>query len=369
LSVEPIVTKEERIREFLGEQTAAGSPPGAVFASREPGHEIVVARGDAVVVPERIAATEETIFDLASLTKTLATTLLAAIEIEAGRLELDAPVSTVLDEFDRDDKRHITFRELLTHTSGLDRWAPFYVHVDDPDDVLGDIAEMALDYPTGSRVLYSDPNFITLGRALERMGGASLDRLFADRIAAPLGLVSTGFCPDLALRPRIAASEIGNEHERVMTGERGAGYTAWRKAVIWGEVHDGNAHFLGGVAGHAGLFGTAREAAVIAEQFLPGSRLLTDEATFALFRTNFTEGLESHRSIGWMLASSPESSAGDAMPPDAFGHTGFTGTSVWVDPHARRVNVLLTNRTHPTYASPPLNAMRRRLNALAAGRE
>jgi CubicO group peptidase (beta-lactamase class C family) len=149
-----------------------------------------------------------------------------------------------------------------------------------------------------------------------------------------------------------------------MAGDEARGYTAWRTEVVWGEVHDGNAHFLGGVAGHAGLFGTARETARLAEQFLPGSALLSREETLRLFTTNFTPGLDEHRSIGWMLASTPDSSAGAALPPDAFGHTGFTGTSVWVDPHARRVNVLLTNRTHPAYASPPMTAIRRRLNEL-----
>jgi CubicO group peptidase (beta-lactamase class C family) len=135
--------------------------------------------------------------------------------------------------------------------------------------------------------------------------------------------------------------------------------------VLWGEVHDGNAHFLGGVAGHAGLFGPAREVARVAEQFLPGSLLLSREETFAAFRTNFTPGLEEHRSLGWMLASTPGSSAGPALPPHAFGHTGFTGTSVWVDPRAARVFVLLTNRTHPTYNAPPMTEIRRRVHELA----
>jgi CubicO group peptidase (beta-lactamase class C family) len=150
-----------------------------------------------------------------------------------------------------------------------------------------------------------------------------------------------------------------------MAGDEAAGYAGWRTEVVWGDVHDGNAHFLGGVAGHAGLFGTVREVARIAEQFLPGSSLLSHGDTFAAFRTNYTPGLEEHRSIGWMLASTPESSAGPALPLDAFGHTGFTGTSVWIDPHAARVFVLLTNRTHPIYNAPPMRDIRRRVHELA----
>jgi CubicO group peptidase (beta-lactamase class C family) len=131
-------------------------------------------------------------------------------------------------------------------------------------------------------------------------------------------------------------------------------------------VHDGNAHFLGGVAGHAGLFGTAPEVALLAAQFLPGSRLLAKESTFRLFQENLTPGMEEHRSIGWQLASTPDSAAGPALPPHAFGHLGFTGTSAWVDPERGRIYVFLTNRTHPVRRDIPINAIRRRVHELAS---
>jgi len=152
-----------------------------------------------------------------------------------------------------------------------------------------------------------------------------------------------------------------------MCGEAEARFAGWRTEVVWGEVHDGNAHFLGGAAGHAGLFGTAREAALLARQFLPGSLLLRDDATLELFRTNLTPGLEEHRSVGFQLASTPDAAAGSALPPDAFGHLGFTGTSAWADPHSRRAVVFLTNRTHPARRDAPFNAIRRRVNELALG--
>ena len=353
---------------YLDERIAAGDVPGAVAVVDEAGRELAaVARGDAVVVPERIAATVDTIFDLASLTKPLATTLLALMAVEAGTIRLDDPAAVYLDEFDREGVRGITLRHLLTHTSGLPKWVPLYVTPGDPARVVAAIAALPLVAPIGADVLYSDPNFIVLGIALERATGRTLDILFDVAVARPLGLASTGFRPEPSARGRIAASETGNAYERGMAGELAGDYSAWRTDVVWGEVHDGNAHFLGGVAGHAGLFGTAREATRLAEQFLPGGALLHEPATLALVRTNFTPGGAEHRSIGWMLASSPNCSAGPAMPPDAFGHTGFTGTSVWVDPHARRVVTLLTNRTHPTFASPPMTTIRRTLNALAAG--
>lgn len=347
---------------FLDERIAAGDFPGAVVCARGGGREALVARGHAVLVPERIPALPGTIFDLASLTKVLSTTLLVALELEAGALTLDDPVSTHFEEFRH---RHVTLRHLLTHTSGLPKWRPLYLEAGDPARVPAVIAGLPLEYEPGTRVVYSDPNFIALGIVLERVTGLALDRLFDERIARPLGLARTGFRPDPSLRPEIAASETGNAYEREMCGESGDAFQDWRTGIIWGEVHDGNAHFLGGVAGHAGLFGTAGETATIAGQFLSGSRLLHDPAIFAQFRDNLTPGLEEHRSIGFQLASTPDSAAGPSLPPDAFGHLGFTGTSLWVDPHRARTVVFLTNRTHPVRRDLPFNEIRRQVNALA----
>jgi CubicO group peptidase (beta-lactamase class C family) len=163
----------------------------------------------------------------------------------------------------------------------------------------------------------------------------------------------------------IAACETGNAYERNTCAETNAGeYQNWRQDVIWGQVHDGNAHFLGGAAGHAGLFSTAEETLVLASQFL-GGRLLKPEAV-DLFRKNFTAGLNESRSIGWMLAETSGSSAGPALPPDSFGHTGFTGTSCWIDPQHERIFILLTNRTHAR-ALPfvNINSVRRQFHSLA----
>ena len=134
--------------------------------------------------------------------------------------------------------------------------------------------------------------------------------------------------------------------------------------MIWGEVHDGNAHFLGGVAGHAGLFSTAREVFQLVNQFLPGSSLVGPDA-LGLFRENLTEGRDTARSIGWILASTSDCSAGPALPPTGMGHNGFTGTSIWMDPGKRRVFILLTNRIHPHVAGTDMKGIRQRFNALA----
>jgi serine-type D-Ala-D-Ala carboxypeptidase len=360
-------TQHSALSTYLDERIAAGDFPGCVALVRERGRDFaLVAHGNAVVTPELIPVTPETIFDLASLTKTLATTLLVLIESEARRLRLDDPVAAYIPEFDSDDRRHVTLLHLLTHTSGLPKWRPFYAEPGDPAGVVGALGALPLKYETGTRVVYSDPNFILLGIVLERVAGRSLDALFAERVAAPLGLTRTGYTPAPALRPEIAATERGNAFERRMCGDECARFDGWRTDVIWGEVHDGNAHFLGGIAGHAGLFGTASEVVRIAEQFLPGSSLLRSDESFEAVRTNFTPGLEEHRSVGWQLASTPESAAGPALAPESFGHLGFTGTSAWIDPLRERVYVLLTNRVHPTWRDIPMNTIRRRAHELMA---
>ena len=165
----------------------------------------------------------------------------------------------------------------------------------------------------------------------------------------------------------IAACETGNAYERATSQEMGpTEYANWRENLIWGEVHDGNAHFLGGAAGHAGLFSTATETARIAAQFLSAQSEILSPQTCELFRTNMTGGLEEARSIAWQLAATPESAAGPALPPDSYGHSGFTGTSCWIDPHRERVFVLLTNRTHArSLPFANINSVRRKFHSLA----
>jgi CubicO group peptidase (beta-lactamase class C family) len=379
--------REQNITAMLEERVAAGDFPSAVYLVAERG----VARfgdalGDAVREPARHAATLETIYDLASLTKPLVTGLLTAALVERGRLELDGAVSLYLPEFAREDKRAITVRQLLTHTSGLPAWRPLYLLAKgDPARTLEVIASQPLEQTPGARVVYSDLGFITLGLLLQRASDRPLAQFAREEIFAPLKLARTFFNPERSLQTGVAACESGgNAYERGMC-EAGFGTlpesennpqpeserntppaTNWRDRTIWGEVHDGNAHFLGGAAGHAGLFSTARETLRLAEQFLPRTTRLLAPATCALFRTNMTEGLNEARSFAWQLAATPDSTAGPRLPPDSFGHLGFTGTSCWVDPNEERVFILLTNRTHAR-ALPfvNINSVRRRFHTLA----
>jgi CubicO group peptidase (beta-lactamase class C family) len=361
--------QDEKISSLLAERIAAGDFPSAVYVVAERGEVASAgALGDAVREPEQRAATFDTIYDMASLTKPLITGLLSAQLIEQGELRLDGTVAGYLKEFDVADKRAVTVRQLLTHSAGFPAWRPLYITAGgEKERALGAIASEPLESEPGTHVRYSDLGFITLGFLLERITGAPISEMARREIFEPLELRRTFFNPDLAVRTGVAACEMGNAYERNMCAEMKAGeYGDWRERLIWGEVHDGNAHFLGGAAGHAGLFSTARETLRLASQFIAGRTELLAAETCALFRINMTEGLEEARSVAWQMAATKESSAGPALPPDSFGHTGFTGTSCWIDAARERVFILLTNRTHAR-ALPfvNINSVRRRFHALA----
>jgi len=341
-----------------------------VYVAAKKGNAVFAdALGEAVRDPSEIPATLDTIYDLASLTKPLVTGLLCAKSVEARALALDVPISRYLSEFDQPDKSSITVQQLLTHTSGLPAWRPLYLLAENRDEVLTAIAKEPLQAKPGERVTYSDLGFIALGFLLQRLHGFDLDKLAEREIFAPLQLSLTIFRPGEAARTGIAACENGNAYERDMC-ERdfpAKAYSKWRETTVWGEVHDGNAYFLGGVAGHAGLFSTARETLRIANQFIGYQSELLKPETCELFRANMTPALNEARSFAWQLAATKDSTAGSSLPADAFGHTGFTGTSCWIDAGAERVYILLTNRTHAR-ALPfaNINGVRRQFHTLAS---
>jgi serine-type D-Ala-D-Ala carboxypeptidase len=361
---------EPTISALLRTRIEASDFPSAVYLVTESGRPVFAdAIGNAVVEPYRIAASLQTIYDLASLTKPLVTGLLCARRVDAGELTLDNAVAHYLPEFARTDKQMITVRQLLTHTSGLPAWRPLYILAEgERDRALSVIAAENLEYQPRTRVVYSDLGFIILGFLLERFSGKQISELARVEIFEALRLQSTFFNPEIAMQTGIAACETGNAYERATSRDMSTPrYANWRENVIWGEVHDGNAHFLGGAAGHAGLFSTANETARIAAQFLAAQSEILSPRTCELFTTNMTEGLEEARSIAWQLAATPESAAGLALPPDSFGHSGFTGTSCWIDPHRERVFVLLTNRTHArSLPFANINSVRREFHTLAA---
>jgi CubicO group peptidase (beta-lactamase class C family) len=316
------------IDSFLQREIDLGSFPAAVYAVGSPrGIEIEGALGHAVAVPLRIPATLDTIFDCASLTKPLITTTLA------------------LQQFDLDHRIHgYSVRELLTHTSGLRAWMPLYAY----RDPIAALLREGPDYERGTRVVYSDLNFILLWSAIPNF-------LEKAREQFPEAF----FIPPPELRPRVAATEWGQRYEAKMANRTDL---PKREGLIWGETHDGNSfHLGGGCAGNAGLFATARTVFRLAQawanaELLP--RALVDEAT-----RNLTSGLDDARGLGWQLPTG--SAATSMLSPRAFGHTGFTGTSLWVDPDRDRIMVLLTNRVHPCAAPIAIQAIRGEFHRLA----
>lgn len=359
----------DKISMFLGERIDAGDFPSAVYLVAENG-EIVFqdALGFAVIEDERISARLVTIYDLASLTKVLVTGLLAAMLIDDGQLSVATTLGSVFGNR-AGDKSDLRVIDLVTHTSKLPAWIPFYLFASDPHEIFQRIIETPFADVQES-VTYSDLNFILLGKLVEAITGRPLDAAFDDAIAEPLGLSYTRFCPPANWRANIAASEKGNEHEHRSCIETyddlGVSPLEFRGDIIWGAVHDGNAYFMGGVSGHAGLFSTANEVFKIAQQFLPNHTTLLESSTCELFRTNFTPGMNEDRSFAFQLACTKDSTAGTKMSPESFGHLGFTGTSLWIDPVHEQVFILLTNRTH--HHSLPfanINSVRRRFHDLA----
>jgi len=352
------------IRTFLASCVAKGAMPGATWWVEGPCG--VVSRGavgDAATAPApvREPAGEETSYDLSSLTKPLATALVAALLEDEGRLVPDAPASRVLPELLGSPYERATLVDLASHRAGLPAWRPLYLGASTRDEYVLAISREPPETAAGA-ALYSDLSFILLGAAVERAADESLDALFDARVARPLGLRSTGF----AVRGRrfslAAATEAGNSFERRLAGEPGEGY-AWRTAIPRGEVNDGNAHALGGAAGHAGLFGTAAEVVAIAREILVprkiplsgrGRRRLLDPVAGALSRT-----------FGFTTAALSGAARG-VLPDGAPGHTGFTGTSVWLDPAAGRVYVLLTNRIHPAVPPEDFQPVRLEFHRIAA---
>lgn len=357
---------DTRISALLSERIAAGEFPSAVWLVAKRG-EIVSqgAVGFAVKDTERVPASLDTIYDLASLTKPLAGALLAAILSAKGEIAMRDAVGQWVSGFESGEKDSISIEDLLAHRSGFESWRPFYLEVAGTTRrerlrrIVEKISSLKLEYPPHTRVIYSDLNFLLLTYILESVFGGTLEEAAGKLIFEPLGLESTFFDPPASAVERCAASETGNEYERITAAERGfdvEGYK-WRKGPILGEVHDGNCHFLGGIAAHAGLFATAKETLRMAEQFLPGRSKLLEPKACEAFCENLTPGLEQDRSSGFQLASTRESTAYEILPANAFGHLGFTGTMLWIDPLAERIYILLTNRTHGR--NPPFADLRR----------
>ncbi len=347
---------------FLEESVARRAFPGAVVA---------VGRRDTVLFATGVggltydsgpAPDLHTFYDLASLTKVVGLTTEIMLLVQEHRLDLDAPVTRYVPAF-RAGGDSVTIRQLLTHSSGLPAWRPFYQEAHSRAELLALVNATPLEAPPGTRMVYSDLGAILLTEAVEHITGERVDRVLARSVFRPLGMRETMYNPPASLLPRIAPTEDD----------------PWRGHVIRGEVHDENAAVMDGVSGHAGLFSTAHDLIRFAQMMLDygrvpaapahpaeglrgGARFL-DSATIAAF-TRVQDPAFSSRALGWDTPSQG-SSAGTLLSPQAYGHTGFTGTSIWIDPAKDLFIILLTNRVYPTRKNEQILQVRPRVADLA----
>lgn len=335
---------------------AAGLDPGRlegairlleaeIAAERLPGAVVVIARNGAVAVhralgwaavhPRRRPMTPGTLFDLASLTKVMATLPAVLRLVEMGEIRLDDPLHLFFPEHRGEGREQIRIRHLLTHTAGLPPGSPALREpAASREERIARLAEIRPEAPPGTRIIYSDLGFILLGELVSRVSGRPLERFVREQVHGPLGLAETGYLPRGERAASAAATEFREELGRFQCGD----------------VHDQTAAALGGVAGHAGLFGTAPEVAAYGQMWLDGGRGVLSPAAVAAATQDQTPHIDGpeHRGLGWIVAHERAAflSCGDLFSIGSFGHTGFTGTSLWVDPHRRLVVALLTNRVH-----------------------
>ncbi|MEN3038227.1 MAG: glycoside hydrolase family 3 N-terminal domain-containing protein [Candidatus Kryptonium sp.] len=319
----------------------------AIRDSVTPGAVLLVARNGVIAYHKAFGAysydpysrrvNQNSIYDMASITKVAATTISIMKLYEEGKINLDDPVAKYIPKFAQNGKEKVTIRNLLLHNSGLPSWKPFYKICKTPDEVLDSIYAQPLVYKTGDSTVYSDPGFIVLGKIVEIVSGMPLNEYVKKTFYIPLGMRSTTFLPPKEWVENIAPTE----------------YDSTLGKFVHGVVHDENARALGGVSGHAGLFSNARDIAVLMQMILNGGeyggKRFFKKETVELF----TKRQPNNRGLGWDNALSPygKSALDGAFGENAFGHTGFTGTSAYVYPEKNLIAVLLTNRVHPTRAN------------------
>jgi CubicO group peptidase (beta-lactamase class C family) len=356
--VPTLTTNWQPAMQFLDSAVAAGAAPGAVLAVTHNGDRFVYGTGR-VDQDDATRPGATTIYDLASLTKVVGLTTAAMLAVDEGRLDLDAPVQRYVPGFAGADKERVTARMLLAHASGLPAWRPLFREVATRAEAFALADSTPLDSVPGTADVYSDLGAIVLTQALEAVYHERLDTLLEQRLFRPLGMISTRYLPPESWRDRIAATELD----------------PWRGRVLRGEVHDENAALMDGVSGHAGLFGSAEDLLSFAEWVLEqadgrtGGRITqsdqpSDRPSVRPSIREFTRRQNiipgSSRALGWDTPS-VGSSAGTLLSPTSFGHTGFTGTSLWIDPAHHLAIVLLSNRVNPTRDNPRWAPVRARI--------
>lgn len=307
------------------------------------------AHGHAQITPQEEPMTKDTVFDLASLTKPLATALSIMILKEKKLLNIDDALQNILQWSKGTPHAKKTVRQLLTHTSALPAWYPTYLLP--PKERLEHIVKLTT---TGTEPIYSCLGYIILGKIIEQVSGATLDTFLQESVTRKMGLHTLGFGPVID-KKTVAPTEAGNYHEREMASHYGdVSFMAWRVNVIRGEVHDGNAYYgFGGVAGNAGLFSNISDLITLIRAYL--SAEILSASTLSMMIHQCAGNIE-RRNLGWLVDPFPGS-----LSPESFGHTGFTGTMLVIDPRINLITILLTNAIHPTVRTGIMQPIRRRV--------
>lgn len=335
------------VQQILHEAIAERAFPGAALVVSRQGKVVLETYAGAHTYDsDSVPVSEQTIYDLASLTKVMVTTPLCMKLFEANKLHLEEAVGSVVPEFTEDEGRpeHVTFRHLLAHSSGLPAHRKYYEHAHHAEQVLQQVFATPLEVDPATRAEYSDIGFILLGIAIERLMGATLDVLAHREVFGPLGL-SCSYGP------------LTHVHDVPPTLEA----VDFRDRRICGQVNDENAWVMGGVAGHAGLFGTARDVDTFAQMMLRGGAPLFKPDTVKVFTTRQTSPAGTSRALGWDTPS-PPSQSGKYLSAQSYGHLGYTGTSLWIDPERELAITLLTNRTYPDNTSHKIKQYRPRIH-------
>ncbi len=351
----PIAAYDDQDELFAGayavlrEAIAARAFPAASVAVTHEGKLIALrAFGRFTFDPAAPGVSVQTIFDLASVSKVVATTAMAMVLYERGLLDLEMPVISVVGEFAGEDPRRdeITLRMLLAHSSGLPAYEKLFLRVKTRPELLEAAFTTPLVHEPGSHAEYSDIGFIILGVALERLADESLHHFCQREVLGPLGMTHTTFNPARQLHNSIAPT-VDDQ--------------TFRHRLVQGEVQDENASVLGGVAGHAGLFATAQDVAAFAHAMLQGGQPILRPETLAVFTRRESSPEGTSRALGWDTPSRP-SQSGQYLPTSSFGHLGYTGTSLWIDPERKLSITLLTNRTWPDCSNKAIQEVRPRFH-------
>jgi serine-type D-Ala-D-Ala carboxypeptidase len=361
---------QEAIREHVFPAAAVAVAKGGHLVARKTFGSFAYSEDGEEFAGNRLPVDADTPFDVASVTKAVATTTMAMILYERGQVELDAPIFGAIPEFLADsgggvDRRRseVTFRNLLAHSSGLPAYEKLFLEAGSREELLRAAFAMPLAADPGSRAEYSDIGFIVLGAALERIAGESLDRFCQREIFGPLAMSATAFTPPREMRHRVppTADERELPGQANRPGIRNQARSTFRKRVIQGEVQDENAFLLGGVAGHAGLFSTAGDLARFAQMMLDGGSPIVRPETVALFTRRESTPPATSRALGWDTPSSP-SQSGKHFGSRSYGHLGYTGTSLWIDPECQLSIAMLTNRTWPDCSNQAIKQVRPRFH-------